>query len=241
MSGATFAVLASSYASGGGTPTAPSILQHNGAGANATSTATTLSNVVAGDLIIVFGNNYEWNATGVPTSITISDSASNTYTAHQSTPINIGEAGNSYMTCNGWTAVANANAATLTITVATGDFQAVIAVNMGQVHDAGIHDDGGTRKYHTNFSSTQALLVDNATTTYSHDYVIAGVSWYESSHEPVQSGGWTIIRNVGTTDNRIAIIGQAVTATGNYDPACTFTVGDTHFAALGYVIKGKNV
>ena len=226
---------------GSSTPTAPSISQHNGA-ANNTTTATTLSNVVTGDLILVWASNYEWNNTGTPTSVAMSDSASNTYTAHQTTPLNIGEAGNSYMTCNAWTAVANGNAATLTITVTTGDYRGVIAVNMGQVYDAGIHDDGGTRKYATNFSDTQALLVDNATTTYSHDYVIAGVCWYESDHEPVQVSDWAVIRTVGdVNNNRLSIIGKQVTATGNYDPQMNFTVGNTHYAALGYVIKGEAV
>jgi hypothetical protein len=231
--------------------TAPSVLQANGASnSDATRTTTTLTGVVAGDLILVWGSGYD--GVGTPLVPTVQDSTTgtfanttvsvNSYTPHLATAHNIGAVGSTYMVCQGWHTLAAGAAATLTIGVPAGSYRGLIAVNMGQVHDAGLWDDGGTRKATTEYSSSLAPIVDNATTTYSHDYVIACITHYESAPNFVADAGWPILFQVGdASTNRMAVVGKAVTAIGDYDPIIGRDGVNTQYSFIGYVVQGVNV
>lgn len=237
-----------------GTPTAPSVKQVNGASnANAGGTLTTLSNVVAGDLILVWASAYDSGSSAAVPNVQDSTTGSfanntatvNTYTVHTATAQEIGLAasGNTaYMVAQGWHTIASGAAITLTVRIPTGSYRGIIAVNMGQVHDAGLFDDGGTRKATNEFTSSLAPIVNNDVTTYSHDYVIAGITHYDSGTGFVADANWPILLSIGdSSTNRMAVVGKAVTAIGDYDPVIGRDGVNTRYAFIGYVIKGKNV
>lgn len=245
------AVLGMTIGSGGGsTPTAPSLKGSavGSFGNGGARTTTTLPSVAVGDLILAWGSAYDGVAT--PVNVTMQDSAngtfadsSNTYAAALATPLNVVEGGSDYMTFNGWSAVAQANVTTLTLGVGAGNYRAIMAVNMGQVFDAARFDDGGTRKSILQYTGVgTAPTVNNDTTTYSHCYVIAGFAHYQSAVVPTQFSDWAILLAVGDNDNnRMTLVGKAVTTIGDYDPALQFPGSPlTQVGGISFVVKGKN-
>lgn len=222
-------------------------MENNEAG----STNTILSDVAAGDLILVWGSVYADSATiEYPTVQDSTDGSftdsTNTYTAAVTTGIAIEDTASEYMSFQAWSAVAVNPTDTLHVRVAFGNYRALNVVIVRGQAVSNYFDDGGTRPYTDSFANTsgQQIIADLPATTFSHCLILTGICWYSSASVVTVNGTWPVVtgRNDGDGGtNRLLTIGKQVTTTGDYNPYVTAPSTISKYASISFIIKGLPV
>lgn len=89
-----------------------------------------------------------------------------------------------------------------------------------------------------------AVPITLATTTFSHDYILAAFFWYDSDRVHTIDAAWPQLFawNGGQSDrNQIIVVGKAVTATGDYAPFITAGTPGTSIGGIAIAFKGVTV
>lgn len=242
MSGALAGLLAATFGAAGGggsTPTAPALV---GSAVGAfTSGVTdditrTLTGAVSGNTVVVIAAMYK-DATVIDPTVT---SPGYTFTARGALATAAAD-----LTLKAFTAPVPSNGNPVFTISNAADYKSIVVLQLEHNH-SDIVDVSPVSDGHPTLSGISAapLGLTLATTTYTHDFILLAVTWYDSGRIHTIDAAWPQLFawNAGETDrNQIIVVGKAVTSTGDYSPFITAGTPGTDFAAVAIAFKGKEV
>lgn len=221
-------------------PSAPVVVTTSYASAQDHETLTnTLTNVQAGDMILVYHNAWDYTKP----ILSISDTNSNTYTSQF--PTTELDATTHDMPCAVWMAIANSSNASLVITSGQNNYYQVMTSVLVRGFDSSskFDDGGGAHPFIYGAVGTNTLNVLTPETTSSHNLQLTGWMWYYSAcvmrFDPYSTPITGV--NDGGNANRVYVLSITLTSQGKYYPTAARLSGPGG-TAVGFTltIRGLN-
>lgn len=194
----------------------------NGAGNNATSSATTIAataaNHTTGNTVIVWISNYTG---GQPSVSSIADTAGNTYTIAGA--VGHGDASHSLECWSATNITGNASNVVTATFSASAAYRVIIVAQYSGLATSAVYDAGGT----LSISANGTTHTCNSLTSTQADEVIIGayIQWVGAATSMSASGSYNLRASSG---GAWALVDQIVASTGSYSPVVACNSADRY-------------